>query len=74
LVLGYCLLGASWLVRKCEGSIRERAYRLLPVLTVGVLAFLACAFVAALSMHLELMNRWLERPYLLVFPLIGAIS
>jgi cytochrome d ubiquinol oxidase subunit II len=74
LVLGYCLLGASWLVRKCDGEIRERAYRWLPVLTVGVLAFLACAFVAALGMHLELMDRWLERPYLLVFPLIGAVS
>ena len=74
LVLGYSLLGASWLVRKCEGQIRERAYQLLPVLTVGVLAFLATAFVLALAMHLNLMTRWLERPYLLVFPLIGAVS
>ena len=74
LVLGYSLLGASWLVRKCEGRIRERAYQLLPVLTVGVLAFLATAFVLALTMHLSLMSRWLERPYLLIFPLIGAIS
>jgi cytochrome bd ubiquinol oxidase subunit II len=74
LVLGYSLLGTSWLVRKCEGPIRERAYQLLPVLTVGVLAFLATAFVLALAMHLNLMTRWLERPYLLVFPLIGAIS
>lgn len=32
LVLGYSLLGASWLVRKCEDPIRECAYRLLPVL------------------------------------------
>jgi cytochrome d ubiquinol oxidase subunit II len=74
LVLGYSLLGVSWLVRKCEGRIRERAYQLLPVLTVGVLAFLATAFVLALTMHLSLMSRWLERPYLLIFPLIGAIS
>jgi cytochrome d ubiquinol oxidase subunit II len=74
LVLGYSLLGASWLIRKCEGPIRERAYQLLPVLTVGVLAFLATALVLALTMHLSLMNRWLERPYLLIFPLIGAIS
>ena len=74
LVLGYSLLGASWLVRKCEGPVRERAYQLLPVLTVGVLAFLATAFVLALAMHLNLMSRWIERPYLLVFPLIGAIS
>jgi len=74
LVLGYSLLGASWLVRKCEGPVRERAYRLLPVLTVGVLAFLAAALILALAMHLSLMSRWLERPYLIVFPLIGAIS
>jgi cytochrome bd ubiquinol oxidase subunit II len=74
LVLGYSLLGASWLVRKCEGPVRERAYQLLPVLTVGVLAFLATALILALSMHLSLMSRWFERPYLLIFPLIGAIS
>jgi cytochrome d ubiquinol oxidase subunit II len=54
--------------------VRERAYQLLPVLTVGVLAFLATAFVLALAMHLNLMGRWLERPYLLIFPLVGAIS
>jgi cytochrome d ubiquinol oxidase subunit II len=73
LVFGYSLLGASWLVRKCEGPTRERAYQLLPVLTIGVLAFLATALVLSLAMHLSLMNRWLERPYLLVFPLIGAV-
>src|SRR5580692_10467089 len=54
LVLGYSLLGASWLVRKCESQIRERAYQLLPVLTVGVIAFVAAAFILALSMHLAL--------------------
>ncbi|WP_354133073.1 cytochrome d ubiquinol oxidase subunit II [Bradyrhizobium sp. RT9a] len=74
LVLGYSLLGASWLVGKCEGTIRERAYQLLPVLTVAVLAFLATAFVLAVTTHLNLMSRWFERPYLLIFPLIGAIS
>ena len=74
LVLGYGLLGASWLVRKCDGQIRERAYQLLPILTIGVIAFVVTAFVLALSMHLALMSRWLERPYLLIFPLIGAAA
>jgi cytochrome d ubiquinol oxidase subunit II len=45
-----------------------------PVLTVAVLAFLATALVLALSMHLGLMGRWLERPYLLIFPIVGAVS
>jgi cytochrome bd ubiquinol oxidase subunit II len=74
LVLGYSLLGAGWLVRKCDGPVRERAWQLLPVLTVGVLAFLATTFVLAIAMHLGLMSRWFERPYLLIFPLIGAVS
>ena len=30
LCLGYALLGACWLVRKCEGDVREEAYRLIP--------------------------------------------
>ena len=27
LCLGYTLLGACWLVLKCEGDVRDRAYR-----------------------------------------------
>jgi cytochrome bd ubiquinol oxidase subunit II len=74
LCLGYALLGAGWLVAKCEGALRERAYRLLPGLMYGVLGFLAVAFVYALAVHLEIMNRWLERPVLAIFPVIGAIA
>ena len=40
LCLGYALLGACWLVRKCEGEVRDIARRQTPVLAVGVLAFL----------------------------------
>ena len=32
LCLGYALLGACWLVRKCEGDVRDAAYRLIPYL------------------------------------------
>src|SRR5246500_2534451 len=44
LCLGYALLGACWLVRKCEGDVREAAYRLIPVLAIGLLAFLVIVF------------------------------
>ena len=30
LCIGYALLGACWLVRKCEGDVRDAAYRLIP--------------------------------------------
>ena len=32
LCIGYALLGASWLVRKCDGDIRDFGYRLIPPL------------------------------------------
>jgi cytochrome d ubiquinol oxidase subunit II len=74
LCLGYALLGATWLVRKCEGEVRDAAWRQIPYLAIGVLAFLVIVFFYALSESLPLMNRWLERPYLFVFPAIGAVA
>jgi cytochrome d ubiquinol oxidase subunit II len=72
LCLGYALLGAGWLVLKCEGPPRETAYRLLPKLLFGVLVFLAIVFVDALLADLRIMARWIERPYLIIFPAVGA--
>src|SRR3984885_2705325 len=48
LCVGYALLGATWLVRKCEGEVRDLAWRQTPYLTAGVLAFLAIVFIYAL--------------------------
>ena len=74
LCLGYALLGASWLVKKCEGDVREAAYRLMPYLSVGLLIFLIVVFIYSLAEHLEVMDMWIERPYLFVFPVIGAMA
>src|SRR5262249_13754741 len=74
LCLGYALLGACWLVKKCEGDLRDEAYRLIPYLAISLLAFLFAVFVYALAAHLQVMGRWLERPYLLVFPVVGVIA
>jgi cytochrome bd ubiquinol oxidase subunit II len=74
LCLGYALLGACWLIRKCEGDVRDAAYRLIPRLSVGLFVFLIVVFGYALAAHLQVMDRWLERPYLFVFPIIGAVA
>jgi cytochrome d ubiquinol oxidase subunit II len=74
LCIGYSLLGACWLVRKCHGDVREFAYRLIPPLSLALLLFLVALFGFALIEHLPVMNRWLERPYLFVFPAIGIIA
>jgi cytochrome d ubiquinol oxidase subunit II len=74
LCLGYTLLGACWLVKKSEGEIREAAYRQIPYLAVGVLVFLVLVFIYALAENLQIIGRWLERPYLFLFPAISVAA
>jgi cytochrome d ubiquinol oxidase subunit II len=74
LCLGYALLGACWLVNKSQGEVREAAYRLIPYLSVGLLVFLIVVFIYALAEHLRVMDRWMERPYLFVFPIVAALA
>jgi cytochrome d ubiquinol oxidase subunit II len=74
LCVGYALLGASWLVNKCEAKVRDVAWRQIPYLAIGALAFLIIVFIDALAENLPLMHRWIERPYLFVFPAIGAAA
>ena len=62
------------LVRKCEAEVRDVARRQIPILAVGVLAFLVLVFAYALAEHLPILHRWLDRPYLFVFPAIGAVA
>ena len=74
LCLGYALLGACWLAKKCEGEVRDVAHRQIPVLAVGVLAFLVVVFAYALAENLPILHRWIDRPYLFVFPAVGAVA
>ncbi|MEI9888882.1 MAG: cytochrome d ubiquinol oxidase subunit II [Rhizomicrobium sp.] len=74
LCVAYALLGAGWLAAKCDGDLRDKAFALLPRLLLGLLLFLAVAVAAALAAGLPIMGRWIERPYLAVFPLLGAAA
>jgi cytochrome bd ubiquinol oxidase subunit II len=74
LCLGYTLLGACWLVRKCEADLRDLTYRLIPYLSIGLLVFLIVVFGYALVENLRVVGRWLERPYLFVFPAISVLA
>jgi cytochrome d ubiquinol oxidase subunit II len=74
LCVGYALLGACWLVLKSDGELRESAYGLIRYLAMALLACLIVVFCFALIENLPVMTRWLGRPYLFVFPLIGALA
>jgi cytochrome d ubiquinol oxidase subunit II len=72
LCLGYALLGACWLVMKADADVRDVARRQIPLLALGVLVFLIAVFAHALMQNLPILHRWIERPYLFVFPVVGA--
>src|SRR5258705_387337 len=71
---GDALLGGCWLVRKCDGGVKAAAYRQVPYLSIGLLIFLVIVFSFALAENLEIMHRWIERPYLFIFPAIAALA
>ncbi len=74
LVVGYMLIGAGWLVLKTTGGLRDWAYvRVLPM-AAALLLFLCIAFGYALTADLAVMHRWIDRPWLAVFPLVGIIA
>jgi cytochrome bd ubiquinol oxidase subunit II len=74
LCFGYALLGACWLVKKCETEVRDAAYRQIPYLAVALVVFLVVVFAFALAEDLQVLHRWLDRPYLFVFPAIGIVA
>ncbi len=74
LCVGYALLGACWLVRKSEGDVREEAYRVIPYLSLALLVFPIVVFAYALAVDLPVISRWLDRPYLFTFPVIGVLA
>ncbi len=74
LTLGYALLGAAWLVLRTAGEAREKAYRLLAgLLAAFVTLFLIAAFWTA-AVHPRVASRWLESPWLLLTPALGAAA
>lgn len=74
LCLGYMLMGAGWLAYKTQLGVQRRAFRLLPRLLIGVLVFLAAAFVAAVRLDLPVLDRWAGHPAMLIVPAIGGVA
>ena len=74
LCVGYALLGAAWLTSKTEEDVRDFGYRALPWLLGALLVFLVAAFGWSLGLHLRVLDRWIERPALLVLPFIGVLA
>jgi cytochrome d ubiquinol oxidase subunit II len=74
LSFGYALLGAAWLVGKSNGVLRQSLRRAIPYLIFAVILFFAVTLIYSLGEHLEVMQRWTERPVLGILPVLGLTA
>jgi cytochrome bd ubiquinol oxidase subunit II len=66
LVIGYCLLGASWLVMRTEGGLRAKAYRLSWSLLFAMLGAIGAVSIATPFLHVQYTQRWFSWPNILL--------
>jgi len=64
LVFGYVMLGATWIVMKSEGPLRDWARRMARIGLFGVLAFIAMVSVWTPLLHEHIYQRWFSWPNL----------
>ena len=62
LLVGYALLGATWLVMKTEGEVRDRAYRLSWALVFAMLGAIGAVSIATPFLSLQYAQRWFTWP------------
>ena len=75
LMIGYGLLGATWLILKTEGALRDRAYRLSWVLLFAMLAAIAMVSIATPFLNIQYAQRWFAWPNVaLVAPVPIAVA
>ncbi|HRN61085.1 MAG TPA: cytochrome d ubiquinol oxidase subunit II [Luteimonas sp.] len=75
-LVGYALLGATWLIWKTEGETQARARRLAPGLGLGLLAGIVAVSLATLGLEFDYHHRWTTWPVVLLtaqVPLLTAI-
>jgi cytochrome d ubiquinol oxidase subunit II len=62
LVIGYALLGATWLVMKTEGDLRERAYHLSWMFLIAMLGAIGLVSIVTPFLHVQYTQRWFSWP------------
>jgi cytochrome d ubiquinol oxidase subunit II len=65
LVAGYGLLGATWLVMKTTGALRDHAYRLSLWLMIATLVAIGAVSIATPFLEADYWRRWFEWPNIL---------
>jgi cytochrome d ubiquinol oxidase subunit II len=66
LVIGYALLGATWLVMKTEGELRERAYHLSWIFLIVMLGAIGAVSIVTPFLHVQYTQRWFAWPNIIL--------
>ncbi len=65
LIVGYALLGATWLIYKTEGELQAKAYRFAWASAVGTLALIGVVSLWTPFLNERFMDKWFRWPQLL---------
>lgn len=77
LLVGYALLGATWLILKTEGETLERAQRFARPLALAFLVAIAAVSLATPFLHPQYLERWFGWPsglYSAIVPVLLALA
>jgi cytochrome d ubiquinol oxidase subunit II len=77
LVVGYALLGATWLIWKTEDYVQRRAYGFARVLTLALLACIAIVSIWTPWLNPQYVARWFSWPailYVAPVPIVTLIA
>jgi cytochrome d ubiquinol oxidase subunit II len=77
LVIGYALLGATWLIMKTDGSVQEKSFRLAERLGAATIACILLVSAATPFLDEAYYRRWFSWPQILYtaqVPLLVAIA
>jgi cytochrome d ubiquinol oxidase subunit II len=66
LAVGYSLLGATWLVLKTEGELRDKAYHLSWYLLFAMLGAIGAVSIATPFLHIQYTQRWFAWPNMIL--------
>ncbi len=74
LVVGYALLGSTWLIRKTEGDLQDWAYGWAKGLAVGLLVVIVAVSLWTPLMQPAIAARWFTMPNLLLLAPIPVLT
>lgn len=77
LVIGYALLGATWLIWKTRGELQERAYQFAARLGIALIAAIGVVSLWTPFLNPQFLARWFSWPailYVAPVPLLTALA